>query len=206
MNLSEANFELSEDELRDIIRKLTAFTYRYAFDNKSWFRKGSDSLLKGKKVEDYVYEAIGRYFENPEKHNTERGSLFTYLSTVVMTLVGNDLRSKENKTTWAIPHEADGDENGNKELDYFDLVTRRIEENIEDQIYYDQIVKDIVEEIAKQEEAGNKDILEKIYLGLDLGLKPKDIMETFKMPNGEYNNGIRRLRTIVRKIVSKYED
>ena len=79
---------------------MTEFTNTWT-NGRGWFRgEDTGTFLVGKKVEDYVYEAIGRFLESPEKYDSNKGELLEYLKyQLVRTLVGNDLRKLENTTS-----------------------------------------------------------------------------------------------------------
>lgn len=51
--------------------------------------------------------------------------------------------------------------------------------------------------IFGKEIQGDADV-ESIFLGLySFGMKPREIMQEFNMPSREYNNGMRRLKTVL---------
>lgn len=58
--------------LEDVILKLTAFAWSLA-SSLTWFRgPKTTSFLMGKEAEDYVYGAIGKYLEHPEKFDPSK--------------------------------------------------------------------------------------------------------------------------------------
>lgn len=180
----------------------------YAFtDNllrsKDWFRgrdTGTDSYLKGKQVHDYVSEAIEKYLRNPEKYDTTKGTLKNYLTfNLIRTLVGNDLRSAEHKTAAAIPEttclSAD-----NAGLDYRDLLLPRVEEYFGEQLDYKLIMSRVESEIKSDK------IVEELFLGVCVyDLARREVMEEFDMGSKDYDNGIRRLNTILSNVAKKFE-
>src|SRR4051812_11566167 len=82
----------------DIIVRLEAFT-RSLLKKQHWFHGGAiDSFLKGKEMRDYVYEGIGRFLKHPEKYDSSKGDLVSYLKfNLIRSLVSNDVTSDENK-------------------------------------------------------------------------------------------------------------
>lgn len=65
--MSDINTE--EPNWESIILILHAHTRRL-LQGKTWFRgKNPASYLKGKEIDDYVFDAIGRYLENPQKYD-----------------------------------------------------------------------------------------------------------------------------------------
>src|ERR1700722_6336599 len=96
--MSEA--ELSRAEWEEIYIKL----YAYADDvlkQYRWFRRTEDdTYLQGKTPDDYVQEAIKRYLEHPEKFNPGKRTLVGYLKKhILRSLIGNDARCEENRST-----------------------------------------------------------------------------------------------------------
>lgn len=184
----------SEIDWEDIILKLMAFTRSLA-SSLTWFRGPKTiSFLMGKEAEDYVYAAIGKYLESPQKFDPTKGDLVDYLKyNLIRTLVGNDARKTENrlsKDVFANFDEDEDDENGS----YLDRILPHFETLLPDDIDYNTIKEYIEKEIQ-----GDKDV-ENIFLGLySFGMKRREIIEEFNMTAGEYDNGMRRLNTVINR-------
>ena len=93
-NQNGANTSIDWEE---VIVSLQSFTRSWV-RGKPWFRgEKTTTFLMGKEVEDYVFAAIGRYLEHPEKFDPEQGELLDYLKyNLVRSFIANDLRKKEN--------------------------------------------------------------------------------------------------------------
>ena len=190
---------MEEKELEDLYDKLYVYT-DYLVKQKKWFRKGnSDTFLKGKEVHDYVSEAIEKYLTNPEKYDSSTGrSLLNYLKLhVIRTLVGNDARSPENKTSkdvFAVQEDLDDNEST-----YLDKVLPFLDAFFPDEIDYHSIMEHVENEIQ-----GDKDV-ENMFMGLCLyDLKRRDIIKEFSMTEGQYDNGLRRLKTILKNTAQQF--
>ena len=190
---------MEEKELEDLYDKLYVYT-DYLVKQKKWFRQGnSDTFLKGKEVHDYVSEAIEKYLTNPEKYDSSTGrSLLNYLKLhVIRTLVGNDSRSPENKTTkdvFAISDDLDENEST-----YLDKVLPFLDAFFPDEIDYHSIMAHVENEVQ-----GDQDV-ENIFMGLCLyDLKRRDIIKEFGMTEVQYNNGLRRLKTILKNTALQF--
>lgn len=177
----------------EILLELTAFTLSWA-RGKAWFRgKGTTSFLMGKEVNDYVYEAIGRYLEHPGKFNPAKGRLIDYLQyQLVRSLISNDVRKSENKLTdnvFAVDgHDGDDEANSN----YAESILPYTAALFPDNIDYAAISQFIEKGIA-----GDKEV-ENIFLGLyTYGLKRGEVIKEFNMQPADYDNAMRRLTTIM---------
>ena len=179
--------------------------YAYAdalLRNKSWFRGDkTDSFLEGKQTHDYVSEAIEQYLRNPEKYDPTTGrSLVNYLKYhLVRSLVNNDARSPENKTTkdilWTYDGKDDTDDSG-----YEDSILPVIGAYFDQEIDFNTIMSQIEEEIK-----GDK-TLEEIFLGICCyGLKRREVIKEFNMAEKDFDNGIRRLNTILKNTAKKFD-
>lgn len=197
----EKSSESASIDWEEIYLSLYAYTYKLVKGHR-WFRgKKTASYVAGNTVEDYVYEAIGRYLENPEKYDPASGTLLNYLKlNLIRSLVSNDVRSAENKVTsnvFAIADEKgeEGEDSGS----YLDSVLPYAEAFFDEQVDYESIMKEIEREIA------GKPILENIYLGVrSYGMERREVIKEFRMTESDYDNGIRRLTTILNNIAKKY--
>lgn len=196
------NEQVPEESLIDnaMIIRLTAFTLQLV-KGRGWFR-GPDTQVfnAGKEAQDYAFEAIKKYLENPEKFDPTRGTLEKYLKyNLIRSLVINDLRSAENKTGIASEVTADYHDEEDSISNYNDLIVPQAEAFFEQEVDYKQILTEIETEVAKEP------ILENIYLGLRvLGMKPMDVMSEFSISDKDYNNAFRRLTTLLNNIAKKY--
>lgn len=175
----------------EIILRLVAFTRSLA-KGKPWFRGGkTDSFLMGKEAEDYAFAAIEKYLKEPEKFDASKGELVDYLQyNLVRSLVGNDLRKKENLLSKDVFAHSDDDDEENGI--YLDRILPHVEALFPDDIDYNAIKEYIEKEIQGDDDAEN------IFLGLySFGLKPREVMQEFNMAAPEYNNGMRRLKTVL---------
>lgn len=184
----------------EVIVKLEAYT-RSLLKKQRWFRSGSiDTFLKGKEMRDYVYEAIGRYLENPGKYDASKGDLVAYLKwNLIRSLVSNDVTSEENKTTrdvFAYSEQNEEDDN----TPYLDRILPSIQPMFEDTLDYNSIKEYIETEIQ------GDTVVEEIFLGIySSGMKRREIIEEFEMSENDYNNGNRRLQTIIRQATTIFK-
>jgi hypothetical protein len=197
---TEAISGQGKPDWEDTIIKLTAIA-QTIIRKKGWLRKNSEATLKGQTAKDYVLNAIGWHLQNPEKYKPELGSLVTHLANRMMTLVGDDAKRKENRLGLEIQHVADGDEST-----YLERLTGSIENCIEEEMFNDMIISEIVHEISNIADDKNRDILEKIYLGFESELKRRQIIKTFGMTEADYDLGFKRLKTIANRVMNKYEN
>jgi hypothetical protein len=185
----------------DILVKLQAYT-RSLTREGIWFRGSkTTTFLSGKEVDDYVYEAIGKYLKNREKFDPEKGDLLEYLKlNLIRSLVSNDLRKSENHVTNFISAEGDEeDEADNKQAAYSERLLRATEPLFTDEIDYND-----VKEYIEQQIQGN-DLVEKIFLGLyHYGLKRRAVITEFNMSAAESDNGVRRLNTVISRAASHF--
>jgi hypothetical protein len=178
----------------DVLVRLEAFT-RSLLKKQRWFRGGSiATFLKGKEMKDYVYEAIGKYLRNPEKYDASKGDLVLYLEwNLIRGLVSNDATSEENKTSLDV-FAYDGQSEDGEDSSYLDRILPSIEPMFADELDYTRIKEHIEKEIQ-----GDK-IVEEIFLGMySFGMKRRHIIEEFDMSEPDYDNGNRRLQTIIRQ-------
>ena len=179
---------------------LYAYT-KWLLKNKYWFSgKKTSFFLKGKEAHDYVSEAIERYLRNPEKFDKSRGNLVNYLKlNLIRSMVSNDFESYENKNVQNIlgsnPFKYE-DNNSN----YLDSILPHLDEYFDEQLDYDKIMTLIEKEIK------DDGIVEEIFIGICCeGLKRSEIIEEFGMSENDYDNGYRRLRTIMNKVAIKFD-
>lgn len=192
---------MTDTEWEELILCLQSFT-RSLVGGKGWFRgKESTTYLKGKEIDDYVFEAIGRYLRNPEKFNPERGSLKNYLRyNLIQSLVSNDLVSAENQTTsdvFAFNNDKDDEDDS---APYLDSILPHGEAFFDQEIDFKEVMSYI------ESEAKGDSVVENIFLGITgYGLKRAEIIKEFNMTPLEFDNGMRRLITIRKKTAQKYD-
>jgi len=200
--MSNQNIVSTTIDWEDVILALQAFTRSWV-NGKGWFRgKYTTSLLKGKEIDDYVYGAIEKYLRYPEKHDPSKGTLIDYLKyNLVRSMVSNDLVSAENRTsqdilTFAEVNAQNDEDNGN----YIDSILPHAEVYFDQEIDYNVIMSSIETEVK-----GDK-ILEEIFLGVcSFNLKRREIIEEFGMKENDFDNGMRRLKTILKSTINKYD-
>jgi len=199
--MTNQNPEISNDEWEGIILRLQSYT-RLLVKGKGWFRGNeTTTFLSGKEIDDYVFEAIGRYLKNPEKHDPAKRSLVEYLKKhVIRSLVSNDLVSAENKTSSDVFAYENEKEDEDDSIPFLDSILPLAEVFFEQEIDYKEVMKYI------ESEAKGDVNVENIFLGLaGYGLKRAEIIKEFDMTPIEYDNGMRRLITIRNKAAKKYD-
>jgi len=166
----------------------------------SWFRKGSDSYLQGKQVHDYVAEAIEKYLRSPEKYDPSSGrSLVTYLKWhIIRSSVGNDVRSAENITSSAILSNNDSGEDGDP-FCTIEALLPFVEAGFDQQIDYKKVLTDIENELQNDEVA--KMIFEEVRCN---GMDRRDVIKKYEVTDKDFDNGMKRMKTVLRKIAKRY--
>lgn len=185
-----------------VLLSLHSYTRSLA-NSKRWFRgNGTSNFLKGKEIEDYVNEAIVRYLQHPEKFDSKKGSLINYLQyNLIRNLVGNDSRTLENKSSdnsFSIAHEKEEDmeDSGN----YLDSILPYVESYFDEELDYNNIMDSIEMEI------GNDELLKNLFNSVtQQNMKRREVIELYKLTSKEYDNGIRRLKTILNKVANQYD-
>jgi hypothetical protein len=206
----------SSVDWEEVILRLQSYT-RSLLSKKGWYKinsvvkkdpknegesKYESTYIKGKEVDDYVYEAIEKYLGNKEKHDPQKGSLLDYLKYgVIRSLVSNDLVSSENRTSrdvFAHSNNLEDDENDNGS--YLDSILPYAEAYFDMEIDYKGIMNYVQGEIKGDE------ILEEIFLGICLnGLKRREVIEEFNLSEKDFDNGMRRLKTILSRTAKKFD-
>lgn len=199
--MTNQNTEITNAEWEDIILRLQSYTLKLVKE-KGWFRgDGTATYLSGKEIDDYVFEAIGRYLKNPEKHDPSKRSLIEYLKKhVIRSLVSNDLVSAENKTSSNLFAYENENEEEDDSAPFLDSILPHAEVFFDQEIDFKEIMSYIESEVKGDA------IVENIFLGISgFGLKRAEIMEEFNMTPVEFDNGMRRLITIRSKAAKKYD-
>ncbi|WP_312991397.1 hypothetical protein [Chryseobacterium flavum] len=182
----------------EIYLRLYAYTDQL-LKNLSWFRKNSDSFIKGKQVEDYVCDAIEKYLSEPEKFDENTGrSLLNYLKYhVVRSLVSNDINSAENtKTVDFINYTC----NDNDDESYSEYILPVIAATFDEDIDYQRIILEI--ENSLNDDAIAKLIFQEVRLN---GIPRRDFIKKHKIEEKDFDNGMKRLKTILKNIAKQYD-
>jgi len=191
---------VTDEEWKDIIIRLTAFTRSWV-RGKPWFRgEKTTTFLMGKEVEDYVFAAIGRYLEHPEKFDPEQGELLEYLKyNLVRSFIANDLRKKENNLTDDIFAEDNGEEDEENASSYSERLLPYTDALFPDDIDYNAIKEYIEKEVQGDVDAEN------IFLGIyTYGMKRRKVIEEFTMTADVYDNAMRRLTTVINRAAAYF--
>lgn len=192
---------MDKNEWEKIYTQLYAYTDQL-LKSHQWFRKGKiDSYLKGKQVHDYVMEAIEHYMTYPEKYDTSfNRSLVNYLKLhIIRRNVGNDSKKIENKSM--VDLFATGNE-GDENEPFFNLEALLPFANA----YFDQEI-DYNEILASIKVDTMADVtVNQIFEGIcHDGLKRREVIELYKISEVEFDNGMKRLKTILKNTAKKYE-
>lgn len=166
----------------------------------TWFRKGKiDSYLEGKQVHDYVSAAIEKFLSEPHKYDSTKRSLVGYLKVhIIRSLVSNDVNKAENKTTSDLEfmHNDEDDEAFNS----MEALLPYADAYFDQQIDHDQILNDIKDEIKSDE------IVKKIFEAhCQNGLLRREILMEYNMDANAFDNGMKRLKTVLKKTAKKYD-
>lgn len=192
--MANTNGKEPEIDWEDILLRLTAYTRSFA-NRKHWFRGESTyTFLQGKEVKDYVYDSILHYLSAKEKYDPSKGTLLDYLKyNLVRSLVNIDSNKKENRITIDINlFTGHSDDEQDDTGSYLDRIGPCTEALFADEIDYPAIKEYIENEIRSDQVAEN------IFLGIFIyGLPRRQIIEEFSMTAEEYNNGKRRLDTVI---------
>lgn len=184
----------------EIIVRLTAFTRSWT-RGKPWFRgEKTATFLMGKEVEDYVYAAIGKYLEEPEKFDPNKGEVLEYLKyNLVRSFVANDLRKKENNQTDDIFAEDSEEDEEDGSSSYSERVLPYTAALFPDYIDYNAIKEFIEKEVQGDADAEN------IFLGIyTYGMKRREVIEEFTMTAVAFDNGMRRLNTVINQAAAHF--
>lgn len=191
---------LTDEEWEDIIVRLTAFTRSWV-RGKPWFRgEKTTTFLMGKEIEDYVFAAIGKYLEHPEKFDPNQGGLLEYLKyNLVRSFIANDLRKKENKQTDDIFAEDNDDEDEESASSYSERMLPYT-----DALFPDDIDYNFIKEYIEKEVQGDADA-ENIFLGIySYAMKRREVIEEFTMTAVAYDNAMRRLITVINRAAAHF--
>lgn len=166
----------------------------------TWFRKGKiDSYLEGKQVHDYVSAAIEKFLSEPQKYDPTKRSLVGYLKKhIIRSLVWNDVNKAENKTTTDLDFLNNQDDE--ESFNTLEALLPYANAYFDQQIDYDQILNDIKNEIQGDE------IVKRIFEShCQNGLLRREILIKYNMDANAFDNGMKRLKTVLKKTAKKYE-
>lgn len=154
----------------------------------------------GKEVEDYVFAAIGRFLEQPEKFDPAKGELLEYLEyNLLRSFIANDLRKKENNQTDDIFADDDEDDDDDSSSSYSERVLPYTEALFPDDIDYNAIKEYIEKEVQGDTDAEN------IFLGIyTYGMKRREVIEEFTMTAVAFDNAMRRLNTVINRTANHF--
>jgi hypothetical protein len=198
--MANHNAENSDIDWEEIILRLQTFTRSLA-NGKGWFRGEETTIyLRGKEIDDYVFDTIEIYLRNPEKFDSTKGSLIKYLCySIIRNLVRNDLVSAENRTTSDVFAYQNESENEDDSASYLDSILPHAEVFFDQEIDFNEVMSYI------EAETKGDSIVENIFLGISgYGLKRAKIIKEFSMTPVEYDNGMRRLITIRNAAAKEY--
>lgn len=192
---------ISDSEWEEMILRLTAFALSWA-KGRGWFRGEETTVfLEGKKAEDYAMAAICKFLEEPAKYNAQKGGLLDYLKyNVVRSFIANDIRKKENITTDDI-FARDEDDDVDDASPYSERVMPYTAALFPDDIDYATIKNYVEAEIQSDADAQN------ILLGIyTMGMERREIIEEFDMTPSAYDNGMRRLKTVLNRAAKLFTE
>lgn len=198
-NQKETNNNIDWEE---VILSLQSYV-RSLVNGKGWFRgKKTTTFLKGKEIDDYVFGAIEKYLRNPEKYNPSKGSLINFLKyNLIRSMVSNDLVSSENKSSKDVFQIAENKEHEEDNSNsYLDSIFPFAEVYFDQEIDYANIISSIELEIKDDK------IAEEIFFGICYNnLKRREVIEEFEMSEKDFDNGMRRLKTVLNNIAKKFD-
>lgn len=197
INRKEAKNDMEPDW-----QKIYLLLYAFAdqlLKNYSWFRgKNAESSIGGKQPHDYAADVIEMYLLAPEKYDSSKMSLVGYLKKhILRRAVFNDAVSSENRTTKKLPSPGKDDDN---DQSLIDLLFSRSDSTFDQVMDFDKIMAEIEEGVKEDR------IASLIFEGTGRdGLKRREIMEQKCISDTDYDNGMKRLKTVLRQVIRKYE-
>lgn len=165
----------------------------------TWFRgKKTDSYLEGRQAHDYVMDAIEKHLKGPEKYDPQKRSLANYLKLhILRTAIGNDSKKTENKISSNVFANARTDDDDDN--DFLDAILPYTKGLFDQQMDLQMIMDDIGNLIQSDP------IVFKIFEGrCRENMERIKVMENYNLSNTEFDNGMKRLKTILRRIAKKY--
>ena len=169
----------------DLLSVLMAYAYKIIGIGTVRLEKSREDLAY-----DFAMETIKRHFENPTKFNPERNpDIVKYLKLYILRQLVSNFKGLKGQS-----HELaynDDDPTGIKVMNSY------IEESdIHDTIDTDQTIRDIERSISD-----NKPLLDIFKIRYLMDYTRAETIGELGITSGEYNNRIRRLDTVFRRIV-----
>lgn len=163
-----------------------------------WFRgKGTESYLAGRLPEDYAMDAIERYLTEPEKFDPSRNdSLLKYLKfNLLRRAISNDNDLLENKVSQPLIMQNSDEDSG----ELVEKIAYYVENSIEDEIDLKSLITDLEKLITEDP------VLVKIFEGVcRMKSKRREVIKDYNLSPREYDNGFKRLKTILKKVSLNY--
>ena len=111
-------------------------------------------------------------------------------------MVSNDITCSENKTGLDVfADDLSSDESYENYLEALLPVTVAL---IDEQMDYDTVMKYI------EEKSANDETIQEILLGLEMGMKRREIVEEIGMTTQAYDNGMKRLNTLIKSAINHF--
>lgn len=186
-----------EPDWDKIYLNLYAFTDQL-LKSKKWFRgPDTDSYLLGKQTHDYVLDAIEKYLSEPGKFDPTLRSLQGYLKQhIIRRAISNDLKTPENRLTSDVfkNDSVDDDDHG-----FLEHILPYQEAFFGDEMDLEEVMDYLADQIK------NDDLLFKIFRGhcRDF-LKRREVIQEYSLSENDYDNGIRRLTTVLKACSKKF--
>ena len=173
----------------EVINRLNAFA-EDQISLYNWFR-GKDALPQGYTSEDFTQEAILAYLAEPSMYDPEKGEFLAFLKYYILRrLVFNLSSSAENKKSRDVFRLDSIDEDGVVKYENY-LPTELL--NVESDLDFEKLTDAIIEQLNGQP------LLENIFEGLFINhLKRSEICKKHNITENDYDNGVRRLGTILK--------
>lgn len=158
-----------------------------------------DAFVKGKEAEDYVHEAIAKYFENQEKYDPTKGPLIKFLKYYILRrLVSNDLNSPDNKRYVDLFGWQGHEDSTDAEIPV-DAFLPLIRPSFDDELDYPQIIQDIQTQLEQDPVA-----LTVFQLVKRQGYKRREVIQQEQYTEGQFDNAMKKVDRAIKKVASKY--
>lgn len=174
MFLPQPDLEIEWDKILD---QLFSLTDSYLKGKRSFLRTSQ----KSKETADYVFEGITKYLEEPHKYDRTQRSIHMYLFChIIRGIIDNDSRLLANKMTSESLF-------GFPEVDYFEPLADSTEYKMDASYFLNEI------ELRAQTNI----FVKRVFDGLQIGMKRREICEHYSMSETEYDRANARLNTII---------
>jgi hypothetical protein len=176
----QTNLAIDWDKILD---QLYSLTDAYLIGKRSFLRISQ----KSKETEDYVFEGITKYLEEPHKYDRTQQPIHTYLFYhIIRGIIDNDSRLLANKVATEPLY-------GSPELDYLEPVFYGVEQKMDMDYFLNEI------ELRAQTNIFVKRVLD----GQRIGMKRREICEHYGISETEYDRANARLSTIILAVGKK---